>query len=111
MSSQTDSQRAREDLKKAVTRLRKDVTLASKDVASASKSLYDSTSKFVQVTSPKVSAAIDDGLEKASVTFTKTMTSIDHQTKPQQVRLLKAYRSFLSKQVDFIEKRLQKLKN
>ena len=82
----------------------------SEDLASASKTLVGSTSKFVQEVSPKVSTTIDESLERASETFKRTMTTIDKQTKPQQVKLLQAYRLFLSKQVDAVEKRLKKLK-
>jgi gas vesicle protein len=109
MSTETKSE-SRRDVRATVDRLRRDISHASKDLASASKTLVESTSKFVQDVSPKVSATIDESLERASDTFKRTMTTIDAQTKPQQVKLLRAYRSFLSKQVDAIEKRLDKLK-
>lgn len=102
---------SRRDVKATVEKIRQDITHASKDLASASKSLVESTSKFVQDVSPKVSATIDESLERASETFKRTMTTIDTQTKPQQVKLLQAYRTFLSRQVDAIEKRLKKLKD
>jgi gas vesicle protein len=108
MSSEIKSD-SRRDVKAAVEKIRQDISHASKDLASASKSFVESTSKFVQDVSPKVSATIDEGLEKASETFKRTMTTIDTQTKPQQVKLLQAYMSFLSKQVDAIEKRLKKI--
>jgi hypothetical protein len=83
---------------------------ARKDLASASKTWVDSTSKFVQDKAPKVSATIDETLGKTSVTFKRTMNAIDAETNTQQVKLLRAYKSFLSKQVDIIEKRLKTLK-
>lgn len=83
---------------------------ASKDLRSATKTAVDSTNKFVKDVSPKVSATIDETIDKMSQTFRRTMTNIDKETKPQQVKLLKAYRSFLSKQIDAIERRLEKLK-
>jgi len=83
---------------------------ARRDLASASKTWVDSTSKFVQDKAPKVSATIDETLEKTSETFKRTMSTIDTETKTQQVRLLRAYKSFLSRQVDVIEKRLKRLK-
>lgn len=110
MSSNTSSKDGRSEIKQTLERMRKDISHASKDLASASKALVSSTSKFVQDVSPKVSAALDESLEKASVTFKRTMKTIDTETKPQQVKLLQAYRTFLSKQVDAIEKRLKKLK-
>jgi gas vesicle protein len=104
------SDEVRRDIKAALERIRRDMEHARKDLSSASKTVVDSTSKFVKETSPKVSATIDDTIEKTSETFKRTMTRIDSETKPQQVKLLKAYRSFLSRQVDVIEKRLEKLK-
>ncbi|TMI54881.1 hypothetical protein E6H15_05115 [Candidatus Bathyarchaeota archaeon] len=110
MSSEDGSQEPRRDIRTTVEKIRRDITHASKDLASAGKTMVGSTSKFVQDVSPKVSATIDESLERASETFKRTMTTIDKQTKPQQVKLLKAYRLFLSKQVDAVEKRLKKLK-
>ncbi|HEX9196506.1 MAG TPA: hypothetical protein VF906_01805 [Candidatus Bathyarchaeia archaeon] len=110
MSSKSASQEARRDIKAALERVRRDIDHARRDLASASKNWVDSTNKFVQDVSPKVSHTIDDTLEKASETFKRTMSGIDTQTKPQQVKLLRAYRSFLSRQIDLIEKRLEKLK-
>ncbi len=83
---------------------------ARRDLASASKNWVDTTSKFVQDKAPKVSATIDETLDKTSETFKRTMNTIDSETKTQQVKLLRAYKSFLSKQVDVIEKRLNRLK-
>ena len=110
MTAKKASEEVRRDIKAALERIRRDMEHARKDLSSASKAFVDSTDKFVQETSPKVSATINETLEKTSETFKRTMTSIDNQTKPQQVKLLKVYRSFLSKQVDAIEKRLEKLK-
>jgi len=83
---------------------------ARRDLASASKNWVDTTSKFVQDKAPKVSATIDETLDKTSETFKRTMNTIDSETKTQQVKLLRAYKSFLSKQVEAIEKRLNRLK-
>lgn len=111
MSSEKEPAQPRREIKKAVEKLRDDLTHASKDIASAGKTMAESTSKFVQTTAPKISSTIDETIDKAAETFERTMTNIGTQTKPQQVKLLKAYRSFLSKQVDLIEKRLKKLKD
>ncbi len=100
----------RRDIKVALERIRRDMDHARRDLASASKTWVDSTSKFVQDKAPKVSARVDETLEKTSETFKRTMNAIDAETKTQQVKLLRAYKSFLSKQVDIIEKRLKTLK-
>jgi phosphoenolpyruvate carboxylase len=93
----------RREAKEALDAMRKDLQQLSRDLVVASKTLKTSTEKFVEDTGPKVSA----GLEETVETFRRTMTAIDKQTKPQQARLLRTYQKFLTKQVDFIEKRLK----
>ena len=92
----------RREAKEALEAMRKDLEQLSRDLVVASKTLRTSTEKFVQDTGPKVSA----GLEETVETFRKTMTTIDKQTMPQQAKLLRTYKKFLTKQVDYIEKRL-----
>jgi gas vesicle protein len=110
LTAKRASDEVRRDIKATLERIRRDMEHARKDLTSASKTVVDSTSKFVKETSPKVSATIDETIERTSETFKRTMTRIDSETKPQQVKLLKAYRSFLSRQIDVIEKRLERLK-
>ena len=110
LSSKKGSEHVRQDIKATLERIRRDMDHARRDLASASKTWVDSTTKFVHDTGPKVSATIDETLEKTSETFKRTMNTIDSETKTQQVKLLRAYKSFLSKQVDVIEKRLKNLK-
>ena len=110
LSSKKGSERVRHEIKAALERIRLDMDHARRDLASASKTWVDSTNKFVQDKRPKVSATIDETLEKTSETFKRTMRTIDSETKTQQVKLLRAYKSFLYKQVDVIEKRLDRLK-
>src|SRR5712692_5565617 len=92
----------RREAKEALEAMRKDLQQLTKHLVVASKTLKTSTEKFVQDTGPKVSA----GLEETVETFRRTMTTIDKQTKPQQAKLLRTYKNFLTKQVDYIEKRL-----
>jgi len=93
----------RREAKEALEAMRKDLQQLSKDLVVATKTLKTSTEKFVQDTGPKVSA----GLEETVETFRRTMTTIDKQAKPQQAKLLRTYKKFLTKQVDFIERRLK----
>jgi len=93
----------RREAKEALDAMRKDLQQLSKDMIAASKTLKTSTDKFVQDTGPKVSA----GLQETVETFRKTMNTIDKQTKPQQAKLLRTYKKFLTKQVDFIERKLK----
>ena len=93
----------RREAREALEAMRKDLEQLSRDLVVASKTLKTSTEKFVQDTGPKLSA----GLEETVETFRRTMNTIDKQTKPQQAKLLRSYKKFLTKQVDFIEKRLK----
>jgi len=81
----------------------------SKDIASTTEKWVKETEKMVKETSPKVAATIDETMEKTAAAIKRTISSIDRETKPQQVKLLRSYKSFLSKQVDLIEKRLNEL--
>jgi DNA integrity scanning protein DisA with diadenylate cyclase activity len=111
MSSKQDLRKEiRRDIEEAVKRIRKDIDHQIKDLTTAGRNWKDSTEKFVQDVTPKVSSTLDDTIERTSETFKKTMSAIDRQTRQQQVSLLRAYKSFLSTQVDVVEKRLKKLK-
>ncbi len=93
----------RREVKEAFDSMRKDLEQLSKDLVAASKTLASSTEKFARDTGPKVQAGLDETVE----TFRKTMNAIDKQTKPQQRKLLRIYQKFLTKQADFIDKRLK----
>ncbi len=69
-----------------------------------------STAKVVQDTAPKVSKALDETMTKAGEVFNRTMNIVDKEARETQVDFLRFYRSFLSKQVDFIDRRLKKMK-
>lgn len=70
-----------------------------------------STAKAVQETAPKVSKALDETMTKAGEIFSKTMNIVDKEARETQVDFLRFYRSFLSRQVEFIDRRLKKMKN
>ena len=93
----------RDEAKEAFDAMRKDLQQLSKDLLAASKTVKSSTEKFAQDTGPKLSASLDETVK----TFRRTMSTIDKQTKPQQVRLLRGYQKFLTKQADYIEKKLK----
>ena len=93
----------RDEAKEAFEAMRKDLQQLSKDLVAASKTVKSSTEKFAQDTGPKLSAGLDESVK----TFRKTMSTIDKQTKPQQVKLLRGYQKFLTKQADYIEKKLK----
>ncbi|MDG6978212.1 MAG: DUF5320 domain-containing protein [Nitrososphaerota archaeon] len=61
-------------------------------------------------TAPKVANALDGSFDKTSKTLTDTLEAIDQRTGNEQVELLKAYRSFLQKQSEIIDKRIESMK-
>ncbi len=97
------------DIKEAVKTIRREMDHLRKDLTTATKTWRDSTEKFVQDVSPKVAATLDETMDKTSETFKRTMETIDKTTRTQQVKLLRAYQVFLSKQVNLIEKRLKRI--
>lgn len=60
---------------------------------------------------PKVANALDSSFDKASKTLTDTLKTIDKSTAKEQAELLKAYKSFLDKQAEIIEKRMASMKD
>ena len=89
--------------------MRREIELLRKDLTTAGKAWKDSTEKFVTDISPKVSTTLDETMDRTSEALKRTMATIDKQTQPQQVKLLRAYKTLLSKQVDLIEKRLKRM--
>ena len=99
----------RRELKEALQTMRKEIEKVRKDLTTATRTWVQSTEKLVQDVSPKVTATLGDTMEKTAAGFRQAMSSVDKQTKAQQVALLRSYKAFLSKQVDMIEKRLKEL--
>lgn len=99
----------RREVQDALKTMRKEIEKVRKDLVTATKGWKRSTEKFVQDMSPKVQATLDETMEKTALAFRQAMSTIDKQTRGQQVALLRGYKTFLSKQVDMIEKRLKKI--
>jgi len=60
---------------------------------------------------PKVRNALDSSFDKASKSMTDALRTVDRRTGKEQVELLKAYRSFLQKQTEIIDKRMASMKD
>ena len=99
----------RRELREALEMMRKEVHKARKDLAAATKTWVKTTGKFVKNVTPKVSATIDETIEQSSEAFRRAMASMGKETKQFQVSFLRSYRTVLSKQMGFIEKRLKEL--
>ena len=59
---------------------------------------------------PKVVNTLDGSFEKAAKGLTETLKTIDKRTAKEQAELLKAYKSFLQKQTEIIEKKMASMK-
>ena len=99
----------RRELREALQTMRKEVRKARKDLAAATKTWMKTTGKFVQDVTPRVSASIDMTIEQSSEAFRRSMVSLGKETKQFQVSFFRSYKTVLSKQMDFIEKRLKEL--
>lgn len=58
---------------------------------------------------PNVINALDKQIDKAAKGFSNTLKIIDKKTSKEQLELLKAYRSFLQKQIEMIDSRISSL--
>jgi len=69
----------------------------------------DSTHRAFEKAAPALQRSIDKSMEAGTKGFNATMKSIDGATKGDQVKLLRAYRKFLSGQVDYVDSRIKAL--
>jgi hypothetical protein len=60
---------------------------------------------------PKAMHSLDDSLDKASKGLSDALKTIDSRTSREQGELLKAYKSFLQKQTEFIDRRMASMKD
>ena len=60
---------------------------------------------------PKVVNAIDDSFDRASKGLTDALKTIDKRTSKEQSELLGAYRSFLQKQTEIIDRKMASMNN
>jgi hypothetical protein len=60
---------------------------------------------------PKVVNALDDSFDRAAKGLTDTLNTIDKRTSKEQAELLKAYRSFLQKQAEIVDKKMASMKD
>ena len=69
----------------------------------------DSTHRVLERAAPAVQKSVDASMEAAAKGFSSTMKSIDGVAARDQVKLLRAYRKFLSGQADLVESRIRAL--
>jgi DNA anti-recombination protein RmuC len=69
----------------------------------------ESTEKALVRAAPKVQKSVDASLDTAAKGFTATLEAIDGATSREQLELLKAYKKFVSGQVELLDSRIRTL--
>jgi hypothetical protein len=69
----------------------------------------ESTERALVRAAPKVQKSVDASLDTAAKGFTATMKAIDGATSREQLELLRAYRKFISGQVELLDSRIRTL--
>lgn len=80
---------------------------SAQDLAS---SLTDAAHQQLAATAPKLTNALDTQLDNAAKAFSDAIDAVDRRTAQEQIQLLTAYKSFLQKQNEYIERRLREKK-
>ncbi len=91
-----------------------EVKAKAKQTAKSAVELLDAVKKAVHASlsksAPKVVNALDSSFDKASKGLAETLETIDKSTSKEQAQLLKAYKSFLQKQTEIIDKKMASMK-
>jgi hypothetical protein len=92
---------------------RKDIEDKAKEAFESGRALVMSITKAaseeLEKRAPTIAKSLDKPLNDAAKTFTDTMATIDKRTKEDRLSLLRAYRTFLESQRDYVEKKLRHL--
>ena len=93
---------------------KEEVKAKARETVKSAGELMDAVKKAAHAqlsnSAPKVMNALDSSFDKASKTLTDTLDTIGKRSSKEQVELLKAYRSFLRKQGEIIDKRMASMK-
>ena len=89
---------------------REEVKAKAKETVRSARELMDAVKKAINAqlstSAPKVANALDGSFDRAARTLTDALGTIDQKTAREQVELLKAYRSFLEKQGEIVDRRM-----
>jgi hypothetical protein len=92
-----------------------EVKAKAKETAKSVSELLDAVQKAINARlsreAPKVANALDGSFDKASKGLADTLKTIDKRTGKEQAELLKAYRSFLQKQAEIVDKKIASMKD
>lgn len=91
-----------------------DVKAKARQTVKSVSELLDSVQKAVNdrlsKEAPKVVNSLDKSFNDASKALTDTLKTVDQKSRKEQAELLKAYRSFLQKQTEIVEKRMASMR-
>jgi F0F1-type ATP synthase membrane subunit b/b' len=94
----------------AAQRVRNTVTASIKSTEEFIESTKESLQKELSKTAPKIQHDLDRSLEEAGLGLSNALSSIEKKTNREQVDLLNAYKSFLQKQIAFVDDRLKSIR-
>jgi signal transduction protein with GAF and PtsI domain len=92
--------------------------MSSKEVKEKLKTTVKSVKELMEVVvkathaeitskSPKLVHTLDSSIDKASGAFTDALRTIDKRTLKEQRTLLEAYKTFLNKQIELLDRKLE----
>lgn len=95
----------------ATQRVRNSVKASMKSTEEFIESTKESLQKELSKTAPKIQHDLDRSFEEAGRGLSNALSSIEKKTNREQVDLLNAYKSFLQKQIAFVDDRLKSIRN
>jgi F0F1-type ATP synthase membrane subunit b/b' len=91
-------------------RVRDSVTASIKSAEEFIESTKESLQRELSKTAPNIQHDLDRSLEEAGRALSNAFSSIEKKTNREQVDLLNAYKSFLQKQIAFVDERLKTIR-
>ena len=91
-------------------KVRESVTASIKSAEEFIKSTKESLQIELSKTAPNLQHDLDKSLEEAGRGLSNALSSIQNKTNREQVDLLNAYKSFLQKQIAFVDDRLKAIR-
>jgi F0F1-type ATP synthase membrane subunit b/b' len=85
--------------------VRKSIGDAEEFIKNTKKNLQEELSK----TTPRIQHDLDRSLEEAGRALSNALDSVDKKTRREQMELLNGYRSFLQRQVSFVDDKIKKI--
>ena len=91
-------------------RVKSGVTASIKSTEEFIESTKESLQRELSKTAPKIQHDLDRSLEEAGRGLSNALSSIEKKTNREQADLLNAYKSFLQKQIAFVDDRLKAIR-